>query len=290
MSLDGFKHFKIAGAHGVPLHAAGSGRGRLLLFLHGFPECWCAWHRQLAQFSQSFRAVALDLRGYNASDKPYPVEHYALPLVVDDVRRVITALSPKQPVVLVGHDWGGIVGWSLARESPELIDRMVIINAPHPAIFGRELRRNPAQALASSYALFFQLRGVAELTLRAFNFAALRAMIYHTSAKPNMFTAELRRAYLDAWRQPHALRAGLNYYRNRDALKQEVAASGKRRIDVPTLVLWGDRDRALRPSNLSGLEQFVANLTVRRHPTATHWIVHEEPQWVNAALHQFLGD
>ena len=288
MNFDGLEQFRVTGARGVTLHAAGVGRGRLVLFLHGFPECWCAWHRQLREFGRGFRAVALDLRGYNLSDKPSDRTRYGVQLIADDVRQVIAALSPDQPVVLVGHDWGGIVAWTLARESSALIDRMVIINAPHPAVYWRELKRNPAQFFASGYAAFFQLRGVAEGVLRAFDFAALRAMIYRTSARPDVFTPELRRAYLEAWRQPHALTAALNYYRNPGALKQEVAVWSHTRVEVPTLVLWGERDVALRPSNLAGLAQFATNLQVRRHPTATHWVVHEEPEWVNGAIHDFL--
>ncbi|WP_148218029.1 alpha/beta fold hydrolase [Opitutus terrae] len=288
MNLDQLEHLTLQGAQGIALHAAAIGRGPLMLFLHGFPECWCAWHRQLPLFGRMFRAVALDLRGYNLSDMPPNRADYALPLIVDDVRRVIRALSPDRPAVIVGHDWGGIAGWVLARESPELIERMVIINAPHPAVFRRELKRSLRQVLASSYAGFFQLRGVAEVVLRAFNFAALRAMVYRTSAKPDMFPAELRRAYLDTWRRPGWLTAGLNYYRNPSALTKEAAASGQARIAVPTLVLWGDRDPALRPSNLEGLGSFVAHLTLHRHPAATHWIVHEEPDWVNAAIGDFI--
>lgn len=282
-------HQIIRGADGVNLHAAAAGDcGPLLLFLHGFPECWLAWERQLAAFSRSYRAVALDLRGYNLSDKPSQTSAYALPRIVDDIRRVIDHLTPSGRAILVGHDWGGLAGWTLARESPELLSKLVIINAPHPVLFYRELKQKWAQRIASSYAGFFQLPGVAEATLRAFDFAALRKMVYGTSSKPRAFTPALRHAYRQAWNQPGALTAGLNYYRNPRALQSLLKQPPGWLIHVPTLVLWGERDPALLTGNLDGLDHLVPDLAVKRHPTATHWIVHEEPQWVNESLREFI--
>lgn len=135
----------------MTLHAVQADEhGPVMLFLHGFPEFWRAWHRQLAEFSRDFRAIALDLRGYNLSDKPQSTESYALSRIVEDVRRVVKTLSPGEPIVLVGHDWGGMVGWVLVRESPELLKRLVVINAPHPAILRRKWGRSPAQLISSS--------------------------------------------------------------------------------------------------------------------------------------------
>jgi pimeloyl-ACP methyl ester carboxylesterase len=259
-----------------------------MLFLHGFPEFWQAWHRQLREFGRDHYAVAVDLRGYNLSDKPSGKTNYVLPRIVDDIRRALRELSPRRPAVVVGHDWGGIATWVLARDSPDLLRRMVIVNAPHPAIFLRELKQNPGQQIASSYAGFFQLRGVAESTLRAFDFAALRKMVFGITAKPRMFSPNLRAAYREAWAQPQALESCLNYYRNIAALKR-IANGMNRRIDVPTLVLWGEKDPSLRPTNLIGLDRLVKDLTIRRHPKATHWIVHEEPVWVNAAIRRFIA-
>ena len=278
------------GTERVTLHVeeAGPPDGPLVVLLHGFPEFWQAWHRQLEEFGRDCRAVALDLRGYNLSAKPRGARHYALPAIVADVRAVLRALSPQTPAVLVGHDWGGLAAWTLARESPELLERLVIINAPHPPLFQRELKHSGAQRLASSYAAFFQLRGVAELALRAFGYAALRKMIFGLTRKPEQFPPALRDAYRVAWSQPYALTAGLSYYRNPRALKRLVESPASWRIEVPTLVLWGDRDRALLQGNLVGLEELVPRLTVQHHARATHWIVHEEPAWVNNSIRSFL--
>lgn len=285
-----FTHFDLQGADGVRLHAVAAGdSGPLILFLHGFPEFWQAWHGQLDDFGRDFRAVALDLRGYNLSAKPKGVAAYTLPRLLDDIRQVLRTLSPDGPAILVGHDWGGIIGWALARESPELLHRLVIINAPHPAIFFRELKKSVRQQLASSYALYFQMHVVAEITLRAFNYAALRAMVFGVSAKPQRFSPKLRAAYHDAWSQPHALSATLNYYRNPRTLKRVLDSPLSWVIQVPTLVLWGDKDPALRHTNLDGIGDYVKRLTLRRHPSATHWLVHEEPEWVNSAIRDFVA-
>jgi pimeloyl-ACP methyl ester carboxylesterase len=271
------------------LHAAAEGEnGPLILFLHGFPEFWQAWHRQLTAFSRDHRAVALDLRGYNLSDKPEGVENYTLPAIVEDIRHVLQQLSPGRPAILVGHDWGGIAGWLLAHESPALLERMVIINAPHPSLLYRELKHNPGQALASSYAGFFQLGGVAETALRAFDFTALRKMLFGVTSKPSMFEPELRAAYLQAWAQPGALKSSLNYYRNIAAFVAVADRLKTGKIEVPTQVLWGEMDPTLLTANLVGLDEHVRTLEIKRHSSATHWIVHEEPDWVNSAIRGFL--
>jgi pimeloyl-ACP methyl ester carboxylesterase len=283
------EHLSLTGSGGIRLHAAAAGNGPLMLLLHGFPECWHAWHRQLDVFARTHRVVALDLRGYNRSDKPPGVSSYALPHIVDDLRCVLSELSPSDPAVIVGHDWGGIAAWATAREFPQSVHRLVVINAPHPVIFRRLLTSSLSQFLASSYAGFFQLRGISEAALRAFNFAALRFMIYGTSSCPGCFPSELREAYLKAWRQPGALTAGLSYYRNVRSLNNLAKYAGDWVIRVPTLVLWGERDPALRIANLDGLGDYVPRLCLKRHPQATHWIVHEHPDWVNQTIAEYLN-
>ncbi len=283
-------HHQLNGCDAVKLHVVTCGEsGPLVLFLHGFPEFWQAWHTLLPALGRDFRAAALDLRGYNLSDKPPGVSAYGLDKVSGDIASVIRALSPLHPAIVVGHDWGGIAAWYLAREQPTLMSHLVVINAPHPALLGRELRRSPSQLFSSSYAAFFQWRGVAEWALRAGRCALLRAMLFRTSSRPEAFTPELRRAYLEAWQQPGALRAGLNYYRSPENRRLLRTAPADWRIQLPTLVLWGERDIALREGNLEGLSTVAPRLTIHRHPTATHWIAHEEPRWVEDRIRAFLA-
>ncbi len=282
--------------NGVRLHYVSAGNGPLILFLHGFPELWYAWKAQLAEFGGDYRAVAVDMRGYNLSDKPGRVADYALPALAADVKALLEELGGGSRAVLVGHDWGGIVAWALAALHPEVLERLVIINAPHPALFLRELRRSPAQRLASSYVKLFRSR-LAEPLLRFNRFWALRQMVFGMAKRG--FSRQDRRAYLRAWSEPGAITGGLSYYRALDADPVRIArgrasasvAEGLAqvgRIRVPTLVLWGMQDRALLPGNLEGLESVVEDLIVERIPNGTHWVVHEQPHRVNRGIRAFL--
>ena len=276
-------------AAGVSLHLVTAGPGTSLgdpapvLFLHGFPEFWYAWHRQLEVFGAERVAAALDMRGYGQSDKPQDVDAYGIPNLVADVEAVLDRISPDRPAILVGHDWGGVVAWQFAARHPERLEKLVIINAPHPAVFARELLNNPAQRLASAYVALFR-SPLAEPLLRAGRFALLRRAVFG-GAMPGAFSPDDKRRYLAAWSRTGALTGGLNYYR----AAQFVPAEAVRPILTPTLVLWGEKDTALLMGNLEGLEEYVPDLTVRRIPDGSHWVVHEQPGIVNAAIEGFVG-
>ena len=276
-------------AGGVSLHLVTAGQGASpdgaapMLFLHGFPEFWYAWHRQLEFFGAERVSAALDMRGYGQSDKPPGVDTYSIPHLVDDVTAVLDRISPDRPAILVGHDWGGVVAWQFAARHPERLERLVIINAPHPAVFARELLNNPAQRLASAYVALFR-SPFAEPLLRAGRFALLRRAVFGGAA-PGAFSSDDRRRYLAAWSRTGALTGGLNYYR----AARFVPAEAVQPILTPTLVLWGEKDTALLLDNLEGLEESVPNLTIKRIPDGSHWVVHEQPGIVNAAIGEFIG-
>lgn len=295
-----FKH-DYAEVNGVRLHYVAAGQGPLILFLHGFPEFWYGWKEQLADFGKDHLAVAPDLRGYNLSSKPEAVEQYRMKYLVEDVRALAAHLGHKK-FVLVGHDWGGVVAWAFAMAHPESLEKLVILNAPHPAVFLRELRDNPAQQRASQYMLLFQTPQ-AEAILTANNCAALvKATL---EARNGPFTEEDKAAYLSAWSQPGALTGGLNYYRASaigppgqtpalvakvdEALARFGVDPSRQIVELPTLVIWGEKDTALLTGNLEGLEKFVLDLTVRRVPEGTHWVAHERPAEVNACIRAFLA-
>lgn len=298
-----FKH-DYAEVNGVRLHYVAAGEGPLILFLHGFPEFWYGWKDQLAEFGKDHLAVAPDMRGYNLSSKPEAVEQYRMKHLVEDVRALAEHLG-HQKFVLAGHDWGGVVAWAFALAHPECLEKLVIVNAPHPAVFLRELRDNPAQQQASQYMLLFRTPQ-AEPILSANGYAALVNVVLGDGLKSGTFTEEDRQAYLSAWSQPGALTGGLNYYRASGIGppapgqelddKTEEALSGfgldpsRMAVKIPTLVIWGERDTALLTGNLEGMEIFVPNLTLRRIPEGTHWVVHEKPAEVNAYIRQFLED
>ena len=287
-----------AEVNGVRLHYAhaGVGRERLIVFLHGFPEFWYAWKDQLTLFGRDDHAVAPDLRGYNLSSKPTEVEAYRVRHVGEDIRALAEHLG-HQRFVLVGHDWGGAVAWAFAINSPEHLERLVIVNAPHPAVFARELRENPAQQRASGYML--TLRGhEAEGLLAADGYRMLLDLLRGWGERRDWLTEPDRAAYVEAWARPGALTGGLNYYRasalgppaGADATASATANPDPAAliVRVPTLVIWGERDSALLTGNLNGLDAFVPNLTVQRVPDGSHWVVHEHPDIVNAAIRRFL--
>lgn len=285
-----------ADVNGVRLHYAHSGEGRLVLFLHGFPEFWYAWRNQLVEFGRDSFAVAPDMRGYNLSSKPENVEDYNMVHLVGDIIALIGKLGAKS-CCLIGHDWGGVVAWVVAIARPEIIEKLVIINAPHPAIFQRELHENPAQAQASQYMLLFR-SAEAEQALSADNCAVLQHIVLEEGIREGHLNEADRRAYLDAWTQSGALTGGLNYYR---ASKIGPVPAGRKepihglegqtslQVNVPTMVIWGENDTALLTGNLDGLDQYVPNLFVKRVPDATHWIVHEKSDLVNSLIRDFIS-
>ncbi len=285
--------------NGVKLHFAKSGSGELMLFLHGFPEFWYAWKNQLEEFGRDHLAVAPDMRGYNLSSKPAAVKDYRVPLLIEDVRALAAHLGfgAKRKFILVGHDWGGVVAWVYAMAHPETVEKLVIVNAPHPVIFQRELRENPAQQKASAYMLMF--RGPdAEKTLSANDHEMLVRIVLGEGLEQGRFNDADKKAYLEAWSQPGALTGGLNYYRAAQVGPPSGGEPGganislsatQAKVTVPTLVVWGEKDTALLTGNLEGLDAHVPQLTVRRISDGTHWVIHEKPELVNRYIREFIA-
>ena len=279
-----------ANVNGVRLHFVTTGTGPLILFLHGFPEFWYAWKNQLSDFGTDHHAVALDMRGFNLSDKPTEVAQYRLSVLVEDIRAFDAHLSPGKKFVLVGHDWGGFVAWAFAISHPDALEKLVIINAPHPAVFARLLTSDPAQQKASEYMEIFR-SAQAEQILSANNFDILasKVMVFGSRNGP---LPEDKPAYTKAWSQPGALTGGLNYYRA-NRLSTSPLADGANAssfaVNVPTLVIWGEKDPAMLPQNLDGLAEFVPQLVIKRIPEASHWLVHRQSAKVTAYIREFVG-
>jgi pimeloyl-ACP methyl ester carboxylesterase len=273
---------EFAEVNGQRLHYVTLGRGPLIVFLHGFPEFWYEWKHQLAEFSRDHTAVAPDLRGYNRSSKPEEVSAYAIPNLVADVHALAATLlkaTGGSTFTLVAHDWGGVIAWVYAAQHPEMLDKLVILNAPHPTIFGRELRENPAQQKASEYVLMFRSQE-AEALLSEDDFAWLKRAVL--GSNPSQVDED---AYVEAWSQPGALTGGLNYYRAAASTPPAPPLT----VRVPTLVIWGEKDTALLTGNLDGLDQYVPRLTVKRIPDGTHWIPREQAPDVNRMIREFLA-
>ncbi|MGA2132070.1 MAG: alpha/beta hydrolase [Bryobacteraceae bacterium] len=279
-------HHRYAEVNGVKLHYVEQGKGELILFLHGFPEFWYEWKDLIPEFGKDHHAVAPDMRGYNLSDKPEAVEQYRVPVIVEDFQALAVKLKAHK-FVLVGHDWGGVIAWAYAAAHPEMLDKLIIVNAPHPTVFARELANNPAQQKASAYFNLFN-SPQAETFLGQNNFATLQGLM-----KPWASPADLQQ-YVANWSL--GLTGGLNYYR---AARLHSPVDGGQAggealpamppIQTPTLVIWGEKDTALLTGNLNGLEQQVTNLTVRRIPDGTHWVIHEKTAEVIRDMRQFLA-
>jgi pimeloyl-ACP methyl ester carboxylesterase len=245
--------------------------------------------------------VAPDLRGYNLSEKPAGLEAYRVPALLEDIRWLADHFRQGRKFVLVAHDWGGALAWGFAIAHPELLERLVIINAPHPAIFRELLMNDAGQQQASQYMLMFQTPG-AEAMLLANDCAILVGNVLGGMLRSGVMTEADRAEYVKAWQQPGALTGGLNYYRangvgppapGETTVPAAVHAFGvdaaQMKVRVPTLVIWGEKDTALTVKNLEGLEKYVPQLTIRRVPEGSHWVVHEKTAEVNGYIREFIG-
>ena len=280
-----------ATVNGVRLHyvAAGPADGRRVILLHGFPEYWYSWRHQLPALARAgVRAVAPDLRGYNRSEKPRGVAAYRVATLTEDVAGLIAHLGTERAAV-VGHDWGGVIAWELAARRPNVVDRLVVLNAPHPARLARALR-GPAQPLRSWYVAAFQVPWLPERLLATGDYRALREVFRREPTRPGAFTEQDIGRYVAAMRRPGAATATINYYRAavRERLPHPRRGATVGTIAVPTLLLWGDRDPHLGVELTRGLERWVPGIRVERFPAASHWLQHDEPDRVSDAILGFL--
>ena len=271
----------------VRLHYVEAGEGPLVLLLHGFPQFWYQWRHQVpALVEAGFRVVAPDMRGYNLSDKPLGVRAYRVELLARDVERLILACGERTAVV-VGHDWGALAAWIAAMRYPGRVEKLAILNVPHPA---RSLDGllSPMQLLRSSYMFFFQIPRLPEEVIRAGDFALLRSVFRSDPVQPEAFTAEDIERYIEAIAQPGALTASLNYYRALLRNPWEMRAL-LQRVEAPVLVIWGERDRFLSRRLAEPPRLWVPNLIrVKRLPDASHWVAEDRPLEVNTLLLDFL--
>jgi pimeloyl-ACP methyl ester carboxylesterase len=268
---------------------AGAPSGEPVLLLHGFPELAHSWRHQLpALAAAGYHAVAPDLRGYGASDRPPAVEDYAAPKLVGDVAGLIRALG-HESAHIVGHDWGGGLAWGLAGNRPEMVRSLTILNAPVGVVSARLRREDPAQRAKSWYMLLFQFPGVAETWLSADDFANLRAFVFDTAA-PGAFSEEDRAVFLDALRRDGALTAALNWYRaNMPASAWLRDPPDPPPVPAPTMIIWGEADAYMDPILLERSAATVTGpLRIERLPGVSHWVAQEVPERVNELLVDFL--
>ncbi len=299
-----FPQFKseFAEVNNIKLHyiKAGPEDGKLIVFLHGFPQFWYMWRDQLLDFSKNYLAVAPDMRGYNLSSKPEEIEQYQPEHIVEDLRALVEEHFGRKKFVLIGHDWGGVIAFPFANSYPELVEKLIIINAPHPNTFGKLISNNEDQQSSSQYILFFRQKNekgyIAEGVLSANDYKMLFDIVVNSEME---FDEDDRQMYRNAWSQPGSLTGGLNYYRagglrppsqgeEISGLTDEQLEANPLMINVPTLVIWGEKDTALTVHNLKGLDEFIPDLTIKRIPEGSHWVINEQPDKINSMIRDFL--
>lgn len=271
--------------NGVKLHYVTQGEGDLMLMLHGFPEFWYSWRHQIPEFAKDYKVVAFDLRGYNDSDKPADKSAYVMDEFILDVEGVIKGLGYDK-CILVGHDWGGAIAWNFAYAHPEMVERLIILNLPHPAKFAEGIR-NPQQLLRSSYMFFFQIPWLPEFLIQSSDYQPIETAIKGMAVNKSAFSKEDLEAYKDAAAKRGAMTATLNYYRN--IFQQRMTSQDWSVLEVPTLMIWGEKDTALGKELTYGTEAYVRDFQIKYIPDCSHWVQQEKPELVNQYMREFLN-
>ena len=270
--------FEYINTNGIRLHTvlAGPQGGEPVFLLHGFPEAWFGWEKQIKPLVQAgFRVIVPDQRGYNLSDKPIGIDQYKMAVLVDDILGLADQLGYEQ-FYLAGHDFGAMVSWSLALRSPERINRMAIANVPHPAVFRGYLKSHPAQMLKSWYAMFFQLPGLPERFVKGANWKFL------IGAMPKYWEEDQYNRYREAWAQPGAITAMINWYRATFGSRGSPRKSNT--VQPPTLIIWGKKDPHLSYQMAPLSLEFCQDGQLVLFEDATHWVQHDKAMEVSQLL------
>nr|WP_254765112.1 alpha/beta hydrolase [Natrinema marinum] len=274
--------------NGVRLHvvAAGDETGPLVVLLHGFPEFWYGWRAQLEPLvAAGYRVLVPDQRGYDRSEKPDGVSAYRTHALSRDVVGLL-ASEGRERAHVVGHDWGGMVAWDLSRRFPERIDRLAVVNAPHPTAYLRALFASPEQLRRSWYAAWFQVPRLPEVVCRLGDYRVLERALRGT-APPGTFSDEDLARYRRAWDRDGAITGMLNWYR---AAARYPPIRPPDRVDAPTLVVWGEEDTALLPSLAVDSATFCADARLEFLPGVSHWVPHEAPARLSELLLEHLSE
>ncbi|HHG84690.1 MAG TPA: alpha/beta hydrolase [Bacteroidetes bacterium] len=288
MSSESLEHAFIK-VNGIQLHYVTQGKGPLLLLLHGFPEFWYGWRKQIPVFAKHFRVVVPDLRGYNLSEKPKGVQAYSMEEVRKDLEALIIGLGAEKAIV-IGHDWGGAVAYDLVIRSPQLVERFVACNIPHPLKLVENLKGNWRQKLRSWYFLYFQIPWLPEFLFKLMLRRVLKRTFQGWAYNPKAFSDEDVERYREALLQPGALKASINYYRAFFRNQKQAVRGLEVPITVPTRIIWGENDKALGKELTYDLEQyFAAPFDVHYLENCSHWVMSEYPDRVSALVLDFLG-
>lgn len=272
----------------VTIHLAecGPDTGKLMLFLHGFPENWYAWKKQLLYFgSKGFKAVAIDQRGYNLSSKPKYIHDYRIDMLAIDVFNIVRHYFKRKKVLLIGHDWGANVAWWTSLRFPEIIEKLIIVNVPHPVVMKKTMNNNFRQMLSSWYIYFYQIPFIPEFFM-SFSHGLLLASMITSSANKNAFDRRTMSYYRNSWSK-ETVTAMINWYRGMKLGSDKKLRSIKVQPDV--LVLWGLRDRFIKKENIEPSLKLCKKATCKVYPNNTHWVIHEAEDKVNKKILNFIN-
>ncbi|MBS1683570.1 MAG: alpha/beta hydrolase [Bacteroidetes bacterium] len=273
--------------NGIRLHYVEEGSGDLVVLLHGFPEFWYGWRRQIPVLAQYYRVVAPDMRGYNMSDKPQGISQYKMDLLVQDIAELIEQLGSGR-AILAGHDWGAAIAWSLAATRPELISRLAILNVPHPLEMRRALLGFNLRQWARSYYMFlFQLPWLPEWFIGRDPARTFRNVFKSFSPRGIVPSEDEIQEYVKAYRQPGALTGAINYYRA--AMRYPHALDASAVLPMPVLMIWGEQDKALGKELTYQTKQYCNDFEIVYDSTSGHFITADNPELVNAKLLEFFA-
>lgn len=286
--MDSNIEFEYIETNDITLHVATAGPedGELVILLHGFPDFWYGWRKQMNALAEAgYRVVVPDQRGYNKSDKPKGKRVYIINELQQDVIGLIKYFKGKNAVI-IGHDWGGAVGWHLTSTHPEFVQKFIAINIPHMGVFPKALLKTPSQLIRSLYMAFFQVPVLPEKILGSRNFKNM-AQVLEGSSKNGTFKENDIREYKEAWNKPGSLTSMLNWYR---ALLMSMKHIKKDKIEVPVKIIWGENDRFLSKTLAEESLKFINAASVTWIKGATHWVNQEESETVNKEILRFLNE
>ncbi len=286
--MDNIQH-KYATVNGIKMHYVEAGEGKPVILMHGFPEFWYSWRFQIPVLAKKYRVIAVDMRGYNESEKPEDVSAYQADEIAKDIVALIKHLGYDKAYI-VSHDWGGAIAWHMAQHYPEVMEKLVVMNCPLPNVLLKRLKSSFTQLKKSWYMFFFQIPGLPEWNMgrnleKTFK-AAFRGWAYNKEAFPQ----EVIDKYVEAYSKPRAITGPLNYYRaSMRAVFGGKKTKSKFPITVPTMVLWGENDKALGKDLTYGMEKYFSNhYEIKYLKDCSHWTQQDKPEEVNKELLAYL--